>query len=355
MQKPSSLKIGSRIVADDQPCYIIAEIGVNHNGDPALARQLVDAAKSAGADAVKFQTFQADALVLSSAPKAEYQEMATGRGSQSEMIASLELPFEEFAALSSYCSEVGIDFISTAFDEASLDYVVGLGPPCLKWPSGEITNVALLRRAADSGLPVILSTGMATIAEIARAVEILSSAGTSMAILQCVSNYPARIEDQNLRAIPALAKSFGCPCGLSDHTIGPYAAVAGRALGMAILEKHITLDCDMEGPDHAASMEPGDFAEMVSAIRAIEIGLGDGVKRVLDRELDVRGVARKSLCYARDLEAGHVLVASDLTAKRPADGLGAEHFDMFPGQKLRRAVARDEYVSPADLDYQGGK
>ena len=342
--------LGSRRVSEEDHCYIIAEIGVNHNGDVNLAHRMIDAARGAGADAVKFQTYRTDDLVTADAQKAAYQAETTGSGTQAEMLRRLELPIEAFSELRNHCVSVGIDFMSTAFDAESLEAVISLAPTCLKWPSGELNNTALLRQAARSKLPVMLSTGMGSLTEISVAVDQLASEGTSdIIILQCVSNYPARIEDQNLRVIPALSKVFGRPVGLSDHTIGPFAAIAGLALGMAVLEKHFTLDRRMEGPDHAASIELDQFVEMVRVIRAIEIGLGDGVKRSMPSEEGVRAVARKSLVFRQNFPKGHVLTAQDLTAKRPGTGISPDRLDLFLGMPLIQAVMRDELLAMSHI------
>lgn len=338
--------LGARRVSADDPCYIIAEVGVNHNGDLALAHKMVDAAKAAGADAVKFQTFRTDDLVTAATPKAKYQSETTGSGTQADMLRRLELPIAAFDELRRHCLSVGVDFMSTAFDPFSLDAVIELQPVCLKWPSGELNNLAMLRQAASSNLPVMLSTGMGSVTEISVAVDTLAAGGCKdIIILQCVSNYPARIEDQNLRVIPALSQVFGRPVGFSDHTIGPFAAIAARALGMAVLEKHFTLDRGMDGPDHAASIEPKGFAELVSVIRSVEAGLGDGVKRSIASEEGVRAVARKSLVFRQTLPKGHVLTADDLIAKRPGTGISPDRIEVFVGLPLMRKVARDELLA----------
>lgn len=344
----SRVVINGRSIGPDQPCYIIAEIGVNHNGDLGLAHRLIDLAAASGADAVKFQTFVTDELTLSDAPQAEYQARSVGEKSQADMLRQYELPFPAFAELQAHCAQAGVDFISTAFDAVSLDFIIGLGPACLKWPSGEINNLPLLRMAARSGLPLLLSTGMGTMTEVSRALDWLGP-DVPTVILQCVSQYPAEIEDQNLRVLPAMAGAFGCPVGFSDHTIGPYAAIAARALGMAVLEKHFTMDRAMAGPDHHASVEPDDFRELVRAIRAIERGLGDGLKRPRAVEGDVARVARKSLVYRRDLAAGQVLSEDDLTTKRPGTGVSPDQFDAFIGRRLTRDVRRDTLLKPDDV------
>lgn len=343
MQALPQLQIAGRRIAADAPTYVVAEIGVNHNGDADLAHKMIDAAKQTGADAVKFQTYRTQDLVLESAVKAEYQTQTTGLGNQFDMLRALELPFAVFADLRDHCRDVGIDFMSTAFDPISLEHVASLDPVCLKWPSGELTNWPLLKQAKATGLPVMLSTGMGSLREVAAAMDVMGP-DSDVVILQCVSNYPARIEDQNLRVLPVMQAAFGCPVGFSDHTIGPYAALAAKALGMAVLEKHFTLDCTMEGPDHAASIEPNDFTQMISLLRQIEQGLGDGVKRSRLSEENVRSVARKSLVYRRDLPAGHVLQENDLIGKRPGGGIGMDRLEQFIGRALGRDVTVDQLL-----------
>lgn len=343
LQNGHSIRIGDRAISAGDPIYVIAEIGVNHNGNPEIAHRMIDEAASVGADAVKFQTFITDDVMIASAEKADYQENETGAGTQRDMVRGLELSFEEFAKLRDHCREVDIDFISTAFDPKSLDFIISLAPACLKWPSGEITNWPLLRQAAKSELPVLVSTGMASMREIAGALDVLGDQSEAV-ILQCVSNYPAAIEDQNLRVLPALAAAFKRPVGFSDHTLGPYTAIAAAALGMSVLEKHFTLDRNMSGPDHRASCEPGEFAEMITILRKIELGLGDGVKRCLSVEENVKTVARKSLVYKENFSAGYVLSPDDIIAKRPADGISPDHVDLIVGMQLGTAVSKDQPV-----------
>lgn len=339
-----TVRLGNRVVGGGAPTYVIAEVGVNHNGDVAVAHDLVDAAKATGADAVKFQAFDADALALASAEQAAYQKRTAAADNQLEMLRALELSETAFSELRGHCDDVGLDFIATAFDTGSLDLVLGLDPVCLKWPSGELTNWPLLRQAAASKLPVLLSTGMASMTEIEGALSQLAGGG-DVVLLQCVSEYPARIEDQNLRAIATLAETFGVPCGFSDHTLGYQAALVARAFGMCVLEKHITLDTTMPGPDHGASMEPGDFTEMVRMLRAVESGIGTGVKEPTPGELETKAVARKSLVFAADLPDGHTLTIADLTAKRPASGMSPDQVDRVLGRQLATAVRADQLVS----------
>lgn len=341
----ASIELGCRRISSDDPCYIIAEVGVNHNGDVNLAHKMIDVAKEVGADAVKFQTYKTDALITANTRKADYQTCTTGDGSQDQMLRRLELPCDAFAELARHCREVGVDFMSTAFDSESLELVSKLAPICLKWASGELTNTLLLRQATQYNLPILLSTGMGTITEISAALDLLAHYGSNdVAILQCVSNYPAAIEEQNLRVLPNMAAMFGKPTGFSDHTEGPYAALAARALGMSVLEKHFTLDRSMEGPDHRASSEPLEFDQMVTVLRKVEKGLGDGVKRRLDSECNIVAVARKSLVYLRNMPEGHVLSLQDLTAKRPGTGLSPTEAGTVIGRILARAVTQDEQV-----------
>lgn len=346
----ASIDLAGRRISAFDPCYIIAEIGVNHNGSVELAHRLIDLAAESGADAVKFQTFRTDALLSANTPKAAYQEDQTGKGSQKDMLRALELPISAFAQLKRHCIEAGVDFMSTAFDSESLEDVAKLGPVCLKWPSGELDNVILLRQAAQLNLPVLLSTGMGSLTEVSAALDTLYAGGCNdVVVLQCVSRYPSDIEEQNLKAMANMSAVFGLPVGFSDHTIGPYAAIAARALGMSVLEKHFTLDAKLDGPDHAASIEPTEFKNMVDVLRRIEIGLGDGVKRPLAAEENIRAVARKSLVYKHDFPEGHVLSIEDLTAKRPGTGLPASFVDAIAGRVLSRNVVKDTLVAQSDV------
>jgi N-acetylneuraminate synthase len=322
--------------------FVIAEAGVNHNGDPALARALVDVAVAAGADAVKFQTFSVDRLLTRRAPKAEYQERATGGGqSQYEMLARLQLSAEDHEMLFSYCAAAGIEFMSTPFDPESARYLKRLGVRRLKISSGDVTNLPMLEVVGSLGLPVVLSTGMADMAEVAAAVAALRRAGTTdLAVLQCVSNYPADPALTNLRVMDTFARAFGTPVGLSDHSTGLTMAIAAAALGAAYVEKHFTLDQSLPGPDHQASLLPDELRSLVTAIREVEAGLGDGVKRPAPSELPVRDVARKSLVAARDLPGGAVLGPEDLEVLRPGTGLSPAALPDVLGRRTARAIAQ---------------
>ena len=303
--------------------FIIAEAGVNHNGDINLAKKLVDAAAEAGADAVKFQTFIPEKVVSTYAPKADYQIETTGSDeSQLDMIRKLYLDFDEFDELYRYCKQRGITFMSTAFDLDSLDYLVSLGVKCLKIPSGEVTNLPLLLAVACTGLPVIMSTGMCEMDEIEFARnELLKNGTTELTILHCNTEYPTPYEDANLRAMLDIKERFGGKVGYSDHTLGIEAPIAAVALGAEVIEKHFTLDRNMVGPDHSCSLEPDELKDMVQKIRHIELALGSGKKTVSDSEKKNKNIARKSIVAARHINRGDVLTADDLDVKRPGGGV----------------------------------
>ena len=333
--------IGGRRISAADPCYTIAEIGVNHNGSVELAHKHIDAAAQAGADAVKFQTFKADSLVRHNARKASYQADSTGAGTQFKMLQDLELQAEDFVALKLHCDTVGLDFISTAFDPASLEFVASLKPVCLKWASGELDNFPMLRRAGECELPILLSTGMGSLTDVSDAIVCMGQ-NVPLVILQCISNYPAKLEDQNLLVLKTLIDEFKVPVGFSDHTIGQTAAIGARALGMSVLEKHFTLDRSFPGPDHQASIGPGEFADLVQTVRKLESALGNGIKEPATAEQDVQEVARKSLVYNRTLSAGHILTIDDITAKRPATGLSPKNYEAFLGKCLQNDVQKDD-------------
>lgn len=343
-----------------QPCYIIAEAGVNHNGSEEMARQLIDAAVVAGADAVKFQTFKAETLVTRKAKKAAYQQRQTGEGEQFAMLKALELSAEAHQRLADYCDGQGIEFLSTPFDEASADFLIELGCRRLKIPSGELTNTPFLRFLATKGLPMILSTGMATLDEVGEAVNLIatvreeSGLGESLAqvltLLHCTSNYPTPPEDVNLRAMQTLADSFSLPVGYSDHTAGTFVAPLARALGAVVFEKHFTLDRSLPGPDHAASLEPDELKQMVRAIRDTDILLGSPEKRPSEAELEVRIAARRSVTLAQDLPAGTVLQPQMLTLMRPGNGIAPAALDSLSGRRLCHAMAQGETLQWEDLE-----
>jgi N,N'-diacetyllegionaminate synthase len=338
-------------ITADSPCFIIAEAGVNHNGDLALAKQLVLAAKESGADAVKFQTFQAKHLVTADAPQAEYQAKNSGvTESQFDMLKRLELPLEAFAELNRYCQELGILFMSTAFDEESSDFLAGLGMPIFKIPSGELTNLPLLRHIARHGKPMIVSTGMGTLDEVAEAVETIRAAGNDdITVLHCVSNYPAPPESVNLRAMDAMRAALGVPIGYSDHTMGIEASVIAVAAGAKVIEKHFTLDCEMPGPDHKASLEPADLAEMVRSIRRVEILLGSGLKQPSEAELAVAKIVRRSVVAQTPIPAGTTITEDMLVLRRPGTGIPPAKFHEVPGRRALVDIAEGSMIRWEDL------
>lgn len=328
-------------------CYIIAEAGVNHDGSLDKALQLVDVAAVAGADAVKFQTFSAQRLTTASAPKAAYQQRTTDAGeSQLDMLSRLELTDEAHRVLQRRARERGITFISTPFDEQACDFLETLDLPLYKVPSGELTNIPFLRHVARKKRPMILSTGMASLGEIERAIAVVREAGCDdVTVLHCTSSYPAEMADVNLRAMQSMATTFGVRVGYSDHTLGIEVSTAAVALGARVIEKHFTIDKTSPGPDHAASLEPAELGALVRAIRNIEAALGDGVKRQRPVELEVARVARKSIVAARDLEVDAVIGADDVVMRRPGNGLSSEYLDAVIGRRLRTAVASGELLA----------
>jgi N-acetylneuraminate synthase/N,N'-diacetyllegionaminate synthase len=340
------ITLGDRLVGEGVPAYVIAEAGVNHNGDLDLACRLVDAAADAHADAVKFQTFRVGALVTRSAPKARYQRDTTGAtGGQAEMLRRLELTAAQHRVLAARAAERGIVFFSTPFDEGSADDLEALGVPMFKVSSGDLTNLPFLRHLASKKRPIILSTGMATLEDVDEAVAAVRGGGDPpLALLHCLSAYPAPPPEMNLRAMDTLRARFGGPVGLSDHTVGLEIALAAVARGAAIVEKHLTLSKELPGPDHRASLEPDELAALVRGIRAIESALGDGVKRPMPSELDTRAVARKSLVAARRLTAGDALTAADVAIKRPGTGIAPRDLPAVLGRRLRRDVEADEVL-----------
>jgi N-acetylneuraminate synthase len=337
---------GFRRIGPGQPCFIIAEAGVNHNGSLALARELIDAARAAGADAVKFQTWITEKLTLPDTQLADYQRANAGPGqTQFEMIRQLELRPEDFAALKAHALTAGILFFSTPDEEDSADFLQRLGVPLFKIGSGEVTNLPYLRHVAAKGRPLVLSTGMSTLGEVEAAVDAIRGAGnTDLILLHCVSDYPARPEDCNLRAMATLQAAFGCPVGFSDHTLGVEVAVAAVALGACVLEKHLTLDHDMAGPDHRASMEPREFADMVRAVRRIECALGTGIKQPVQVEVKTRETVRKSLVTARPVRQGERLESGAVALRRASGGLPPHFLDVVLGRRAKQDLAANRVI-----------
>lgn len=327
---------------------VIAEVGVNHDGDIEKAKRLIDVAAQAGADLVKFQTFRADRLATAQAPNADYQLQAEQSfGSQYQMLKALELSLQMHEELIAHCSVAGIEFFSTGFDEASNAMLFGLGIRRFKIPSGEITNLPYLRHVGSFGSPVILSTGMATLGEIEAALTVLEIAGMSrrhITVLHCNTEYPTPMQDVNLRAMLGIRDALGVTVGYSDHTRGIEIPVAAVALGATVIEKHLTLDRNLPGPDHRASLEPHEFTAMVKAIRNIEQALGDGIKRLTPSETRNKPVVRKSLVACRTIKAGEAFTAENLTTKRAGNGISAMRWDEVLGKKAQRDFAADELI-----------
>ena len=318
-------------MSNNHHTLIIAEAGVNHNGDMELAKRLIDIAADAGADLVKFQTFTVERLASQSAPKADYQNQTTDPvESQFAMLKQLELSMQMHEVLIAHCQQRNIGFFSTGFDIQSLDYLASLGAERFKIPSGEITNLPYLRHIGGFGKPVILSTGMATLGEIEAALEAVETAGTPrthITMLHCNTEYPTPMQDVNLRAMCSIRDAFGVAVGYSDHTSGIEVPIAAVALGATVIEKHLTLDRNLSGPDHKASLEPDEFAAMVRAIRNIEQAMGDGIKRPSPSEAKNKPIARKSLVAAKQIRAGEQFTDENVTVKRPGTGISPMRWD----------------------------
>ena len=328
--------------------FIIAEAGVNHNGKLELAYKLIDAAKEAGADAVKFQTFKADKTVSRKAEKAEYQKQTTGTlQSQYEMIKRLELSLEDHKELISYCHDKNIRFLSSPFDLDSIDLLNSLGLEIFKIPSGEIVNLPYLRKIGEYNKRVIISTGMADLGEIESALNVLISSGTkkeNITVLHCNTEYPTPIEDVNLKAMLTIRNAFNVKIGYSDHTLGIEVPIAAVAMGASVIEKHFTLNKNMEGPDHRASLEPEELNAMVRAIRNIEKALGNGIKKPSPSELKNKPIARKSIVAAKNIKKGEVFTEENITVKRPGNGISPMRWNEVSGRIAKRDFSADELI-----------
>jgi len=330
---------------------IIAEAGVNHNGSVEMAFKLIDAAAKSGADIVKFQTFKAEKLVSKEARKAQYQKLSLTEDDdlQISMLKKLELDEAAHIKLVEHCKSRGIEFLSTGFDEESIDMLIRLGIKKIKIPSGEITNKPLLRHIAAKGFPVILSTGMSDMSDIGKAVEVLLTGGlrkSDLTILHCTTEYPAPLEDVNLKSMQSIAEEFDVPVGYSDHTVGIEVPVAAVAMGAVIIEKHFTIDRNLPGPDHKASLEPSELKRMISAIRNIEVAIsGDGIKRISDSERKNIINARKSIYILGPLKAGDIIKPEHLQMKRPGDGISPMEIDNVIGKRINVDLEYEEKLS----------
>jgi len=328
--------------------FIIAEAGVNHNGNIEIAKKMIEVAKQCGADAIKFQTFKSEQVISKYAPKAEYQKQTTGEiDSQLEMVKKLELSFDDFIALKEYCDELNIMFLSTPFDFESIDFLYNLGLEIFKIPSGEITNLPYLEKIGKLGKKVILSTGMADLGEIEDALDILISCGTrkeDIIVLHCNTEYPTPYEDVNLLAMLTIKEAFKVKVGYSDHTLGIEVPIAAVALGASVIEKHFTLDKNLEGPDHKASLEPHELKAMIDAIRNIEKSLGDGIKKPSKSELKNKYIARKSIVAKKEIKKGEIFTEDNITIKRPGNGISPMRRYEVLGKVASRDYKEDELI-----------
>lgn len=326
--------------------FIIAEAGVNHNGDLELAKQLVDKAVECGVDAIKFQTFISEKVVSKHASKAEYQSKNTSESeSQLEMVKKLEISFDDFKKLHAYCNLKGIEFLSTAFDFDSIDFLNSLGMTQWKIPSGEITNLPYLIKTAKINKPIILSTGMSTMEDIRAALQVLEENGArQITVLHCTTEYPTPYEDVNLTAMRTIHTEFGVPVGYSDHTKGIEIPIAAVVMGATVIEKHFTLDRNMEGPDHKASIEPEELKAMVRSIRNVETAIGTGEKKPAHSELKNMAIARKSIVANRRIEKGEIFTEENLTVKRPGSGLSPMKWFEVLGKPAIRDFEEDELI-----------
>ncbi|MFC7378162.1 N-acetylneuraminate synthase [Brevundimonas sp. GCM10030266] len=339
--------------------FIIAEAGVNHNGDLTRALDMIDAAAAAGADAVKFQTFSTDLVIGPTAGKAEYQQRETGEGSQRDMVRPLELSDADHEQLAERCRQRGIEFMSTPFDHGSVDLLIRLGMKRMKVPSGEITNFPFLRYLIAQNLPLIVSTGMATLQEVEEVVAFIAETRAAMGfttpmqdfvtILHCTSNYPAACADVNLRAMQTIATTTGLPVGYSDHTLGVAVSTAAVGMGAVVIEKHFTMDKTLSGPDHTASLDPVELATLVRQIRDVEAALGSPVKAPTESEIPVRALVRRSVTAARDLAIGETVTEADVLLLRPASGIPAKQMDEVMGRTLKTAVPAGQPLQWTDL------
>jgi len=338
------IKIGNRFIGDGERPFIIAEAGINHNGNVSLAKKLIDAAKKAEADAVKFQTFKAEDVVTKTAEKAEYQKKTTGaEESQFVMIQKLELEERDLKELFDYAHRKGIIFLSSPFDKRSVDLLAKLGVPAFKIASGEITNLPLIKYIAQKGKPIILSTGMSTMAEIKEALQVINDEGIrDIVLLHCITSYPAKVESSNLRAMRTLRRAFKLPVGLSDHTIGITVPIAAVALGAAALEKHFTLDKNLPGPDHKASLTPEELNQMIMVVRQVEKAMGDGIKSPTEEEEKIKRVVRRSIVARVEISKGTLITEEMLDIKRPGTGVEPKYMNKVIGAVARCRIEQDE-------------
>ena len=348
-----TIRIGERSVGPGYPAYVIAEAGSNHNRDLATAKQLIEVAAASGADAVKFQTYTAEGLYSRRTPTMSYltdEDLLREQESVWELIKRIEMPWEWHGDLAEHARRFDIDFLSTPFEERAVDVLEEVGVKAYKIASYEVNHLPLIEQCAKTGKPLLISTGMASLGDIERALDVVNGLGyEQVALLHCAINYPPRFEDLNLRAIPTLARAFAVPVGWSDHTPGHTADVAAIALGATVVEKHFTLSRDQDGPDHGFALNPAELTEMVQAIREAEAALGSTVKRVTEAESEMYRLGRRSLVAARDIAAGAELVRDDVAVKRPGLGIPVPELDAVVGRRARRDIEADEMLTWQDL------
>jgi len=343
-------QIENRFIGNSEPCFIIAEAGVNHNGDIKLAKKLIETANESGADAIKFQTFFPEEGITKDAPLAKYQSLKTPFRNQLDMIKRLQLSENDFSELKDYAENLDLVFLSTPFDMKSIELLNNLKISAFKISSGDITNKQLLEKAAEYNKPIILSTGMSDIDEIQDAINWITNKGCkSYSLMQCTSNYPTEIHDCNLLAIRTLSEKFNVPIGFSDHTTDSVAAILAIGLGASYIEKHITLDHKMSGPDHHMSLEPKELKIFVNYVRKAQEALGDGIKKCLPCEEDVKKVARKSVVTLRNIHKDEIIEKNDLGVKRPGMGLPPKNLDNLIGKKAKRNILAETLIEKNDF------
>ncbi len=347
-----TIRIKNKFIGEGRPCFIVAEIGVNHNGSSASAKKMISAAKKAGADAVKFQTWETGCIMLKDAEMAEYQKKNAKPGqTQFEMIKKLELPRADYFSLKSFAEKIGLMFFSTMEDKESVYFLIkDLKIPFIKVGSGDLTNYPLLEYTAKFKKPMVLSTGTATMDEIKEAMKIVAGAGNNnIVLLQCTTEYPCPMEDVNLKAMLTLGESFKTIVGFSDHTLGIECSIAAAALGAKYLEKHFTLDRNLPGPDHKASLEPSEFEEMVRAIRNVEKAMGDGIKKPMPSELKNKILVVRKIVAGRDISEGEEFSEDNLSFKRAEGGLPVKHYEFVKNKKAKRNIKAGELIKSDDI------
>lgn len=345
-----TIRIADRVVGDDHPTYVIAEAGINHQGDKEIAKQLIDVAAQAGADAVKFQKRTTNKILTREGLDAPYENPNSFGKTYGEHRDALELSGDVYHELKDYSDGKGIHFLASGWDSGSIDFLVELGVPALKLASADLTNLPLLKHAADKGLPLILSTGMATFEEVKKSVEFVRSTGVPFAVMQCTSTYPSQFPEINLRVIPMYMKEFGCVVGYSGHELGIAVSAASVAIGARIIERHFTLDRTMKGGDHAASLEPQGLQKLIRDIRAVETSLGDGVKQCYDSELPVRKKLAKSVVSETTIPAGTILEPKHLTTKSPGTGISAALLESCYGRRVKVDIPEDVVINEDMLE-----